>query len=286
MIRVSRDGKEIGEYSTQDALRLLSGGTLRNTDHYWQQGMADWALLAGLKATEEVRIKNDLEAKSRNEKAQAAERLQREKADLEAKSRNEKALAAEKLQRERAEAESKAQKEKSGAAEKAEAARIQSEKQKANNFQCHCCRESFPRPFDPTDDFVPATWSFFQNVFWLIIPIIGWILGTIGMWRATIRMLASGLHLPSCPKCRSVNFSRPQHDSTFYPLLPIGVAGYFRSSDQGWIGGVCSGFAHYTGFHVGLVRIVFCFGVCPLLLVYLFMWQGYPKRPTKGIVIP
>ena len=254
MVRVSRDGKEIGEYSVPDALRLLVEGTLRGTDHYWQQGMTDWALLSGLKAKEEIRTKNELESKARNEKAQAAENAQREKAEA--------------------------------ARIQTEAARIQSEKKNANNFQCHCCRDSFARPYDPTQDFRPATWSFFLNVLWLIIPFFGWILGTIGMWRATIRMLASGLHLPSCPKCRSVNFSRPQNDPTFYPLLPIGVAGYCRSSDQGWIGGVCSGISHSSGIPVWIVRTLFCLGVYVMWLVYLCMWAIFPKRPTKGIVIP
>ena len=254
MVRVSRDGKEIGEYSVPDALRLLVEGTLRGTDHYWQQGMTDWALLSGLKAKEEIRTKNEHESKARNEKAQAAENAQREKAEA--------------------------------ARIQTEAARIQSEKKNANNFQCHCCRDSFARPYDPTQDFRPATWSFFLNVLWLIIPFFGWILGTIGMWRATIRMLASGLHLPSCPKCRSVNFSRPQNDPTFYPLLPIGVAGYCRSSDQGWIGGVCSGISHSSGIPVWIVRTLFCLGVYVMWLVYLCMWAIFPKRPTKGIVIP
>ena len=254
MVRVSRDGKEIGEYSVPDALRLLVEGTLRGTDHYWQQGMTDWALLSGLKAKEEIRTKNELESKARNEKAQAAENAQREKAEA--------------------------------ARIQTEAARIQSEKKNANNFQCHCCRDSFARPYDPTEDFQPATKSFFLNILWLIIPIFGWILGTIGMWRATIRMLASGLHLPSCPKCRSVNFSRPQNDPTFYPLLPIGVAGYCRSSDQGWIGGVCSGISHSSGIPVWIVRTLFCLGVYVMWLVYLCMWAIFPKRPTKGIVIP
>ena len=253
-VKVSRDGKEIGEYSVPEVLRLLAEGTLRGTDHYWQQGMTDWALLSGLKAKEEIRTKNELESKARNEKAQAAENAQREKAEA--------------------------------ARIQTEAARIQSEKKNANNFQCHCCRDSCARPYDPTQDFRPATWSFFLNVLWLIIPFFGWILGTIGMWRATIRMLASGLHLPSCPKCRSVNFSRPQNDPTFYPLLPIGVAGYCRSSDQGWIGGVCSGISHSSGIPVWIVRTLFCLGVYVMWLVYLCMWAIFPKRPTKGIVIP
>jgi phage shock protein PspC (stress-responsive transcriptional regulator) len=257
-VKVSRDGKEIGEYSVPEALRLLAEGTLRGTDHYWQQGMTDWALMSVLKAKEEFRIKNEQELKARNEKAQAAEKLLREKAEAEAKSQK----------------------------EKADAARIQSEQKNANNFQCHCCRDSFPRPYDPTEDFRPATQSFFLNVLWFIIPIFGWILGAIGMWRATIRMLASGLHLPSCPKCRSVNFSRPTHDATFYPLLPIGVAGYCRSSDEGWIGGVCSGVAHFTGISVVLVRVLFCLGSPVLFIVYPVMMAVFPKRPTKGIVIP
>ena len=261
MVRVSRDGKEIGEYSVPDALRLLVEGTLRGTDHYWQQGMTDWALLSGLKAKEEVRIKNELEAKARNEKSQAAEKLQREKAEAEAKSQGEKAEAV-RIQ--------------------SEAARIQSEKKKANNFQCHCCRESFSRPYDPTEDFRPATWAFFLNSLWLIVPIIGWVLGPVGMWRATIRMLASGLHLPSCPTCRSSNFSRPERDPSFDPLLPIGVSpDLYRSSDQFVLAGVCGGLAHWTGFNPIIVRLAFCLGCSIGIIIYLIMWIACPKRPTK-----
>jgi len=273
MLRVSRDGKEIGEYSVPDAVRLLSEGTLRGTDHYWQQGMTDWALMSGLKAKEEVRIKNELETKARNEKAQAAEKLQWEKAEADAKSQKDKAEAAEKAQREKAEA----------ARIQAEAARIHSEKKKANSFQCHCCREPFLRPYDPTEDFRPAAWSFFFNSLWLIVPIIGWVLGPVGMWRATIRMLASGLHLPSCPSCRSVNFSRPERDPSFEPLLPIGVSpDLYRSSDQAILGGVCSGLAHWTGFNVFIVRLAFCLGCSAAIIVYPIMWIACPKRSTKG----
>jgi phage shock protein PspC (stress-responsive transcriptional regulator) len=251
-VKVSRDGKEIGEYSVPDALRLLAEGTLRGTDHYWQQGMTDWALLSGLKAKEEVRIKNELETKARNEKGQAAENAQREKAEV--------------------------------ARIQSEAARIQSEKKKANNFHCHCCRESFPRPYDPTQDFRPATWSFFLNSLWLIIPIIGWVLGPVGMWRATIRMLASGLHLPSCPTCRSANFARPERDSSFDPLLPIGVSpDLYRSSDQFVLAGVCGGLAHWTGFNPIIVRLAFCLGCTLGIIIYIIMWIACPKRPTKRV---
>jgi len=274
MLRVSRDGKEIGEYSVPDAVRLLSEGTLRGTDHYWQQGMTDWALMSGLKAKEEVRIKNELETKARNEKAQAAEKLQWEKAEADAKSQKDKAEAAKMAQREKAEA----------ARIQTEAARIQSEKKNANNFQCHCCRDSFARPYDPTQDFRPATWSFFLNSLWLFIPIIGWVLGPVGMWRATIRMLASGLHLPSCPTCRSANFARPERDSSFDPLLPIGVSpDLYRSSDQVVLAGVCGGLAHWTGFNPIIVRLAFCLGCSLGIIIYIIMWIACPKRPTKRV---
>ena len=98
-VRISRDGKEIGEHSVADALRLLADGTLRNTDHYWQQGMTDWALLSGLKTKEEMRIWNEQEVKARIEKAQRVDRLQKEKAEADARSLKEKAEVAEKTQK-------------------------------------------------------------------------------------------------------------------------------------------------------------------------------------------
>lgn len=51
-VRVSRDGKELGTYSAQEAVRLLVAGTLKVTDFYWHEGMTEWAPLTQLQAAE------------------------------------------------------------------------------------------------------------------------------------------------------------------------------------------------------------------------------------------
>ena len=41
LVKISRDGKEIGTYPEQEIARLLADGTLKETDLYWQDGMTD-----------------------------------------------------------------------------------------------------------------------------------------------------------------------------------------------------------------------------------------------------
>ncbi len=71
-VRIARAGKEVGIYDAGEALRLLGLGTLKPTDHYWHSGMAGWALLSELDASERHRLS-----------AEADERLKPEKADAE-----------------------------------------------------------------------------------------------------------------------------------------------------------------------------------------------------------
>jgi phage shock protein PspC (stress-responsive transcriptional regulator) len=70
-------------------------------------------------------------------------------------------------------------------------------------------------------------------------------------------------------------------------LVPPGTSkgddqnlGYYRSSDQKFIGGVCAGLAHKWNRSALLLRIVF-FIFYPLLLIYLIMWLALPERATK-----
>ena len=56
LVKISRDGKEIGTYDSAEALRLLGLGTLKPTDHYWHLGMGGWELLSKLDASEGLRL--------------------------------------------------------------------------------------------------------------------------------------------------------------------------------------------------------------------------------------
>ena len=42
MINVSRDGKQIGQYSVSEINKSLASGTLLETDWAWYDGAADW----------------------------------------------------------------------------------------------------------------------------------------------------------------------------------------------------------------------------------------------------
>ena len=186
LVKVSRDGKEIGEYSVQEAVRLLTNGTLRTTDHYWHEGMTSWGLLPFLKTQEDQRRKAEAEAKAQQDRAKA------EQERVEAKKLEEKVIA--------------------------EADRKKLEEKKAGFFRCHCCRESFPEPMggpEGDSDGVQVL-----GVIILLVAIVAGLstgLGIVGAllfgmaglamyWGPEIRS-----RLPSlCPNCRSTNFSRPE----------------------------------------------------------------------------
>jgi hypothetical protein len=55
LVKISRGGKEIGTYEAKEAVRLLISGILKNTDFYWHEGMAEWAPLLKLGASETLR---------------------------------------------------------------------------------------------------------------------------------------------------------------------------------------------------------------------------------------
>ena len=57
--------------------------------------------------------------------------------------------------------------------------------------------------------------------------------------------------------------------------------GYYRSSDDKFVGGVCTGLAHKWNRSALILRIVFVL-FYPLLLVYIIMWLALPERPTKS----
>jgi hypothetical protein len=113
-VRVSRDGKEFGTYTAQEAVRLLVYGTLKETDFYWHEGMTDWAPLTQLHASEARR--------------QLAERALQQKQEEERK-------AAELAKKRREEAERLRQEQVKAKEEEdrlvSEAARIRMEKDKA-----------------------------------------------------------------------------------------------------------------------------------------------------------
>ena len=63
LVKVSRQGVEIGSYTVPEALRLLDAGTLKDTDHYWHAGMVGWAKLSQLKLAEAAKAKAEAELK-------------------------------------------------------------------------------------------------------------------------------------------------------------------------------------------------------------------------------
>ena len=93
LVKISRDGKEIGTYEAKEAVRLLVYGTLKETDFYWHEGMTEWAPLLKLQASED-----------RRQLAERAEQLAREKALKDEQLAQEKAKAKEEEDRAVAEA--------------------------------------------------------------------------------------------------------------------------------------------------------------------------------------
>ena len=200
LVKISRDGKEIGTYEAQEAVRLLVYGTLKETDFYWHEGMTEWAPLLKLQASE-----------TRRQLAERAEQLKQEEAIKAEQLAQEQAFKYEQLARERAKA-----KEEDRAV--AEAIRIRMQKEKATWFRCHCCRKSFPKPMggpEGDSDGVQVLGGII-----LLVAIIAGLATGLGIVGALLFGMA-GLamywgpeirsRLPSlCPNCRSTNFSRPE----------------------------------------------------------------------------
>ena len=69
LVKISRDGKEVGTYEAKEAVRLLVYGTLKPTDFYWHEGMGVGELLSKLDTSEVLRLPAEPEVrpKSNNE---------------------------------------------------------------------------------------------------------------------------------------------------------------------------------------------------------------------------
>jgi len=78
LVKISRDGKEIGTYEAKEAVRLLISGILKKTDFYWHEGMTEWAPLLKLEASETLRQLAE-KAKAREEEIAKAKVEQRAK---------------------------------------------------------------------------------------------------------------------------------------------------------------------------------------------------------------
>ena len=68
LVKISRDGKEIGTYDLAEVLRLLGAGTLKPTDYYWHEGMRVWELLSKLDTSEGLRLPAEPEVKRQSKK--------------------------------------------------------------------------------------------------------------------------------------------------------------------------------------------------------------------------
>jgi hypothetical protein len=83
LVKISRDGKEIGTYEAKEAVRLLVYGTLKETDFYWHEGMTEWAPLSKLQASEDRRQLAERALKQKQDTARAESSAKEAKAILE-----------------------------------------------------------------------------------------------------------------------------------------------------------------------------------------------------------
>jgi hypothetical protein len=197
LVKISRDGKEIGTYEAKEAVRLLVYDTLKETDFYWHEGMTEWAPLSKLQASE-----------ARRQLAERALQLKQEEA-----------IKAEQLAQEK----DKAKEEENRAV--AEAVRIRLQKEKANWFRCHCCRRDFAEPETHLGSLVCGIalilgsglilWATYAGAVATYRPSPGGI--GFGSWLMSVSffvglglLIVSRLRSPCCPRCESTNFSRPE----------------------------------------------------------------------------
>ena len=68
LVKISRDGEEIGTYELAEVLRLLGAGTLKPTDFYWHEGMVGWEPLSKLDTSEGPRLPAEPEVKPQSNK--------------------------------------------------------------------------------------------------------------------------------------------------------------------------------------------------------------------------
>lgn len=208
LVRVSREGKELGSYLAPEVLRMLKEGALLLTDFYWHEGMKDWAPLAQLQASEARRLLAERALLQKQEEERKAAELAKKRAEEAERLRQEQAKAKEEEDR-----------------VVAEAVRIRMEKRKENFFTCNCCKDTFDKPVDPRGLF----WKGFGIIFlagivFLIalaaagvgrgdspaILVVGLtIISALAALWGSILILSSGLRSPFCPGCHSTNYSRP-----------------------------------------------------------------------------
>lgn len=154
--------------------------------------MTVWAPLTQFLASEARRKQAEEALQRKQEEARRAERLARERVN--ATEEKERAVV--------------------------EATRIRLEKEKANYFQCHCCRKSFRKPMGgPEGDsdgvqvvgviiLLVAILAGLSTGLGLVGAILFGLMGLAMYWGPEIRS-----RLPSlCPHCRSTNFSRPEQN--------------------------------------------------------------------------
>ena len=189
LVKISRDGKEIGTYEAKEAVRLLVYGTLKETDFYWREGMTEWAPLVKLQASEARRQLAERALQQKQEEAIKAEQLAQEKDK--AKEEEDRALK--------------------------EAIRLRLERE-GPSFRCHCCRKTFSRPLGaPAEDdggvqvigviiLVVAIFAGLSTGLGIVGALLFGMTGLAMYWGPVIRS-----RLPSlCPHCKSTNFSRPE----------------------------------------------------------------------------
>ncbi len=170
LIKVSRDGVQLGEYTLVQLPGLVNAGKLKLTDFYWKSGMDEWKPLSEI--IEEATIfMNDQKAEADN--VQRLRKLQAEKDRL--------------LDDQR-----------------------QAIKIAQGLWNCHCCRITFKQPKDPADDFFMSVVFALLSGILIFIPVIGWVIGPVVCLFYMLRILVSQLNAPHCPVCRSTNFSRPE----------------------------------------------------------------------------
>ncbi len=91
---------------------------------------------------------------------------------------------------------------------------------------------------------------------------------------------------PSSPQGRIDFVARDGHAEEIYALAELAsrsapnTLGFYRSSDQAMIGGVCAGLAHKWGISLLAVRILMLILIYGIP-IYLLAWIMLPERPTK-----
>ena len=173
-IKFSRDGVEIGEYKLLHVEYQLKLGVIKSTDHYWHEGMTQWEPITKLLEIIEKIKKDEQIAKAKKDE---------------------------------------------------EVARAKKEEQRNTNFKCNCCRGSFPHPEGVFERFIKGGFILFGSA---VLSLIAFSVGSSNSSGAGIVlflfgfpstilftigfgfMLSAFVRSPSCPRCGSSNFAKPE----------------------------------------------------------------------------